>query len=59
MLDELGPGDFIFAAAVLAAGAAPYTARAGSLGALLLHARRHDTHELLVLVPPLVEILSG
>jgi CRP-like cAMP-binding protein len=59
LIDELGPGDFVFSASVVAAGAAPYAARAGARGALLLYASRHDTHELMMLVPPLLEILSA
>jgi hypothetical protein len=57
--DELGPGDFLFAPQVLGAGPAPATARAGKGGALVLFADRMTTHELLVSVPPLLEILAG
>jgi hypothetical protein len=57
--DELGPGDFLFAEQILAAGPAPYTVRAGKTGALLLFAPRMMAHELLVSVPPLLEILAG
>jgi hypothetical protein len=57
--DELGPGDFLFAEEVLSGGKAPATARAGKTGALLLHAPRMTAHELLVSVPPLLEILAG
>jgi len=56
---ELGPGDFLFAPQVLAAGAAPTVARAGSSGALLMMADRHAAHELMVSVPPLLELLAG
>jgi hypothetical protein len=56
---ELGPGDFLFAMQVLAAGAAPTAARAGSTGALLMMADRHAAHELMVSVPPLLELLAG
>jgi hypothetical protein len=56
---ELGPGDFLFAPQVLAAGAAPTAARAGSTGALLMMADRHAAHELMVSVPPLLELLAG
>jgi len=59
ILDELGPGDFLFAEQILAAGSAPSTARAGKTGALLLFAPRMTAHELLVSVPPLLEILAG
>jgi CRP-like cAMP-binding protein len=56
---ELQPGDFLFAPQVLSAGAAPTTARAGSSGALLMAADRHAAHELMVIVPPLLELLAG
>ncbi len=58
-VDELGPGDFVFAAEVMSAGAATATARAGKGGALVLFASRSAAHELLVSVPPLLEILAG
>jgi CRP-like cAMP-binding protein len=57
--DELGPGDFLFSTEVMAAGPAPATARAGPDGTLLLFAGRHVAHELMVSVPPLLEILAG
>jgi hypothetical protein len=56
---QLGPGEFLFAPQVLAAGTAPTTARAGSAGALLMMADRHAAHELMVSVPPLLELLAG
>jgi CRP-like cAMP-binding protein len=56
---ELTPGDFLFAEEVLASGKAHATARAGQSGALLLVASRAVAHELLVSVPPLLEILAG
>jgi hypothetical protein len=59
VLEDLGPGDFLFAAQVMGGGAAPATARAGGGGALLLKATRSVAHELLVSVPPLLEILAG
>lgn len=55
----LNAGDFLFPAQVMAGGGAPHTARAGSGGALLLRAERLAAHELLVSVPPLLEILAG
>ncbi len=58
VLDELGPGDFLFAAQVLQGGAAPAVARAGKSGALVLFAERKVAHELLVSVPPLLEIFA-
>ncbi|HLU68779.1 MAG TPA: cyclic nucleotide-binding domain-containing protein [Kofleriaceae bacterium] len=56
--DELGPGDFLFTEQVLAIGPAPSTARAGQAGAVVLFADRKAAHELLVSVPPLLEILA-
>ena len=56
---ELGPGDFLFAAQVLSGGSAPHLARAGKGGALALFAGRHVAHELLLSVPPLLEIFAG
>ncbi|HWZ92411.1 MAG TPA: hypothetical protein VNW92_26280, partial [Polyangiaceae bacterium] len=56
---ELGPGDFLFAAQVLSGGAAPHAARAGKGGALALFAGRHVAHELLLSVPPLLEIFAS
>jgi CRP-like cAMP-binding protein len=56
--DELGPGDFLFAAQVLQGGEAPAVARAGKSGALVLFAERKVAHELLVSVPPLLEIFA-
>jgi hypothetical protein len=58
VLDELGPGDFLFAAQVLQGGVAPSVARAGKSGALVLFAERKIAHELLVSVPPLLEIFA-
>lgn len=56
---KLHPGDFLFPAQVMAGGGAPSTARASKEGALLLRAERMTAHELLVSVPPLLEILAG
>jgi CRP-like cAMP-binding protein len=56
---ELGPGEFLFPMQVLSAGPAPSVARAGAAGALLMAADRHAAHELLVSVPPLLELLAG
>jgi CRP-like cAMP-binding protein len=53
-----GTGEFLFAAQVLAGGVLPLSARAGSNGALVLFAPRMAAHELLVSVPPLLEILA-
>jgi hypothetical protein len=56
---ELGPGDILFVEQVLAAGPAPATVRAGKAGALVLFADRMAAHELMVSVPPLLEILAS
>jgi len=57
--EQLGPGDFVFPTTILMAGSAPAVARAGASGALLMAADRHDAHELMVSVPPLLELLAG
>jgi hypothetical protein len=59
VVGELGPGEFLFATSVMSASVAPMGARAGPSGALLLFAERHAAHELMVSVPPLLEILAG
>jgi len=56
---ELGPGDFLFGAQVLSNGAAPNDARAGKGGALVLFAPRSVAHDLLLSVPPLLEIFAS
>jgi CRP-like cAMP-binding protein len=56
---EASPGEFLFAAQVLGGGRAHATARAGKGGALILFAPRSVAHELLLGVPPLIEILAG
>jgi len=56
---ELGPGDFLFGAQVLSNGAAPADSRAGKGGALVLFAPRSIAHELLLSVPPLLEIFAS
>lgn len=59
VLEELGPGDFLFASQILQAASAPATARAGEGGALILFAPRMAAHELMVSVPPLLEIFAS
>jgi len=56
---ELGPGDFLFGPQVLSNGAAPHDSRAGKGGALVLFAGRSVAHELLLSVPPLLEIFAS
>jgi hypothetical protein len=58
VLEELHPGDFLFAPQILQASPAPATARAGRGGALVLFAERKIAHELLVGVPPLLGIFA-
>jgi len=53
-----GAGEFLFAVQVLAGGPAPLSARAGAAGALVLFTPRMVAHELLVSVPPLLELLG-
>ena len=55
---DLGPGDLPFAGSVLTHEKASGTVRAGASGALVLHADRMTTHELIVSLPPLLELLS-
>jgi Cyclic nucleotide-binding domain len=55
---ELAPGDLPFASAVLTHARATGTLRARASGALVLHADRMTTHELIVSLPPLLELLS-
>lgn len=58
VLEELHPGDFLFAPQILQASPAPATARAGKGGALVLFAERKIAHELLMSVPPLLGIFA-
>jgi hypothetical protein len=55
---ELVAGDLPFASDVLSHAPATATLRAGPGGALVLEADRMTTHELLVSVPPLLELLA-
>lgn len=56
--EELGPGEFLFGTQVLSNGPAPNDARAGRGGALVMFATRAVAHELLLSVPPLLEIFA-
>jgi len=58
VLEDLHPGDFLFAPQILQGSPAPATARAGKAGALVLFADRKIAHELLVGVPPLLGIFA-
>lgn len=55
----VGSGEFLFPTEVLGAGSAPYTARAGAGGALVMFGDRHVAQELLVTCPPLLEVFAG
>jgi hypothetical protein len=55
---QLHPGDLPFASGVLSHEKAAGALRAGAQGALLLTVDRMTTHELLVSVPPLLELLA-
>jgi CRP-like cAMP-binding protein len=58
VVGELLPGDLAFGSAVLSHDKAPATLRAAAGGALVVIADRMTTHELLVSVPPLLELLA-
>ena len=55
---ELFTGDLAFASAILSHEPAPATLRAAPGGALVVIADRMTTHELMVSVPPLLELLA-
>jgi CRP-like cAMP-binding protein len=55
---ELGPGDLPFASCLLTHESASGTVRAAAGGALILGTDRMTAHELIVSVPPLLELLS-
>lgn len=59
LVHEMRSGEFLFPEQVLGAGPAPYTARAGVGGALVMVGDRRTAQELMVTVPPLLEILAG
>jgi hypothetical protein len=56
---EHHPGDFLFAECIMGASVAPFSARAGSGGALVLFAPRKITHELMTSVPLFLEALAS
>lgn len=56
---ELNMGDFVFANGLLGGAKAPGTAVAAKGGTLVLTAPRQVAHELMMSVPPLVEVLAG
>lgn len=56
---ELALGDFLFPSSILSATPVEVTARAGQGGALMLFAPRAVAHELMMSVPPLLEVLAS
>ena len=57
--DAALPGDLLFAQLLLGGGSTPKTVRAGQHGALVLFVDRSSTHELMMSVPPLLEVLAS
>ncbi len=57
--EELGPGDLVFPGELMSQRKVAASVRAGAGGALLLFAERKVAHELMVSVPPLLEILAS
>jgi len=55
----IGSGEFVFAQELLSGDGAPATARAGKDGAIVLVGARQAAQELLMSVPPLLEIFAG
>jgi hypothetical protein len=55
----LSPGDFLFPSTMLSGQSAPGDARAGGSGALVLYAPRAVARELMMSVPPLLEVLAS
>jgi hypothetical protein len=59
VVGEVGVGEFLFPAEIVAGGKAGTTARAGKGGVLLLAGDRAVAQELMVTCPPLLEIFAG
>jgi CRP-like cAMP-binding protein len=57
--EKIAPGDFVFPGSVIGAEPAPADVKASAQGALVLFATRPVAHELMMSVPPLLEILSS
>jgi hypothetical protein len=55
----LRPGEFVFPGCVIGAEPAPHDVKAGPKGSLVLFATRPVAHELMMSVPPLLEILAS
>lgn len=58
-VQELSPGDFLFPSTMLTGQGAPSDARAGAHGALVMVAPREVARELMMSVPPLLELLAA
>ncbi len=56
---ELNAGAFVAASTLMSGGVASEAAIAGERGALVLFAARSVAHELMVMVPPLLEAMAG
>ncbi len=56
---SVGTGEILFGSEVVGGGKAPATARAGKGGALVLAVDRGVAQELIVTLPPLLELLAG
>lgn len=59
VVEVKNPGEFLFAQEIMGGAKAPATAKAGAVGALVLFAPRSVAHELMISVPPLLEVLAG
>ncbi len=56
---RIGAGEFLFPGCVIGAEPAPHDVKAGPKGGLVLFATRPVAHELMMSVPPLLEILAS
>ncbi len=56
---RIGSGEFVFPSCVIGAEPAPHDVKAGPKGGLVLFATRPVAHELMMSVPPLLEILAS
>jgi hypothetical protein len=56
---RIGSGEFVFPSCVIGAEPAPHDVKAGPNGGLVLFATRPVAHELMMSVPPLLEILAS
>jgi hypothetical protein len=57
--ESIGAGQFVFPSCVIGAGPAPADVKAGPKGGVVLFATRPVAHELMMSVPPLLEILAS